>query len=84
MLDVRESEACEKGFACNNGYKTACQPGASADVEGSFRCSTCNKGEFSNYSAATTCYKCDPGFYSDKKGSSACKLCEDGKVVKCW
>jgi alpha-tubulin suppressor-like RCC1 family protein len=78
LIGCTKVTLCEEGHMCLNGKKQMCLPGTSAAGEGNFRCSVCNKGEYSNVTKATLCTSCMAGYFAGNKNSTSCTKCAPG------
>ena len=56
-----------------------CNPCSSGSISltGSYKCSLCEPGKYSELMGATKCKICEPGKYSDKESSLFCSPCPD-------
>ena len=75
-----ENDRCGNGFIYNETSQSCikCPLGTYSGIEDSI-CKPCDKGFFSNFSAAsdiTQCFPCPEGTYSNIEGSTACLDCE--------
>ena len=77
-LTAQTSKVCGNGFVYNAGCRR-CPLGTYSGIN-DVECKPCEKGFFSNFSAAsdiTQCFPCPEGTFSNTKGSSKCLNCKN-------